>query len=133
MSEVTRVMVALNQFLGRIVAEISTEVVAELVATTPVDTGWAQSNWITTLGSARTDPVGTYAAALAGSVSYAAQKLGLALVAPGAYNIKKGPVYITNNVPYIGLLNTGSSAQAPDMFVQIAIAAAITRVVRGSP
>ena len=39
-------------------------------------------------------------------------------------------IYISNNVPYIGELNRGSSSQAPAMFVQIAVQQALSAVAK---
>ena len=112
-----RVVVAsLTKFVEDIVKAIVSNVTNGLVATTPVDTGWAQANWIPKIGSAFRGMVGSKKA-----VSRAAQLSGLVTVIT-SYTIRQKTVHITNNVPHIIPLNEGSSRKAPSGFVQIAIA-----------
>ena len=40
---------ALNDFMSSIVARLATQITTNLVETTPVDTGFAQVNWIPTI------------------------------------------------------------------------------------
>lgn len=87
-----------------------------LVLATPVDTGRARSNWQVALdGPAEgtiDEPmdIGTIQAAAANVVS--------------RHKPGDGQINITNNLPYIGRLNKGWSAQAPAGFVEQAILAA---------
>jgi hypothetical protein len=41
------------------------------------------------------------------------------------YKLNQGAIFITNNVPYIGNLDAGTSAQAPSGFVRQSILAGI--------
>jgi len=106
------------------------DIVANLVSSpdtgygTPVDTGWARSNWVPSIGQAFGGTAGTKAAAEAGILDTGAQQRGLAQVA-AAYRLTQGSIFISNNVPYIARLNEGSSQQAPAGFVQNAIIKAI--------
>ena len=115
---------ALDRFLERIVKKLVLDIVANLVKSpgeggTPRDTGWAAANWVPNIGSPTTGTTGSQQ-----RVSNSAQTEGVAAVATG-YKLIKGPVHITNNVPYIVRLNEGSSQQAPAGFVQAAIATAV--------
>jgi len=92
---------------------------------TPVDTGWARANWIPSVGAPAVSPVGSRAAVDGG----AAQQAALARLL--GYKLEQGPVYATNNVPYIAQLNEGSSRQAPAAFVQRAIVRAAREVAGG--
>lgn len=89
-----------------------------VVLATPVDTGRARGNWQVAVGAAPTtttpllSPTGTEAI-VSGARALAAYKDG-------------DDVHIVNNLPYIGRLNAGSSAQAPAGFVEAAIAAGVT-------
>ncbi len=79
---------------------------------TPVDTGHARANWLPSIGvpaTAETHSAATHAAAVASLLGY---------------RIENGALYVTNNVPYIGLLNLGHSSQAPLGFVELAMARA---------
>lgn len=92
----------------------------KLVATTPVDTGLARSNWIVSLDVPREevreirDPASVIRSARG---TLAAYRLGRAL-------------FITNSVPYITFLNYGTSDQAPPGFVEEAMVAG-RKVIRG--
>ncbi len=81
---------------------------ANLIFATPVDTGRARSNWQVQIGEA--------AVGIAEPMSVQ-ESLNRARVVIAAY--KGGSViHITNNLPYIGRLNDGHSAQAPANFVE---------------
>ncbi len=128
------VVSALEQFIDGIIKKLVLDIVANLRSSantgygTPVDTGWARANWIPSIGGPRSSPDGSREA-----VTTAGQEQGIAKVAT-SYKQAQGPVFISNNVPYIVLLNEGSSQQAPKGFVQNAIAKAITEdLFRGVP
>ena len=85
-----------------------------VVLATPVDTGRARANWQVSVIKAETDVVnGT-------------DPGGSATISKGANVISRKrlgqDIFITNNLPYIVPLNEGSSAQAPAMFVERAVA-----------
>lgn len=114
------VVARFDQALSRGIAKLALDVTANLKETTPVDTGWARANWVPS--------VGTPAQGTAGSrdrVTQGPQAQGEARML--GYKISQGAAFITNNVPYIGELNAGSSAKAPAGFVE----AAIMRAIRG--
>lgn len=90
---------------------------------TPVDTGWASSNWIPSIGQPVTEPYGSKLA-----VDRSRSNAGIASLA--TYKKEQGPIFIANNVPYINLLNTGSSRQAPPAFVDIAVQRALNEKSR---
>lgn len=113
------VMQVLKKFTEKHVKIITLDATANLIETTPRDTGWARSNWIPSLSKPKDDPAGTPEA-----VSKAASDAGVAEVVTG-YTLEKGPVFISNNVPYIRKLNDGWSKQAPAGFVQAAILKAV--------
>lgn len=85
---------------------------------TPVDTGHARAAWIPAVGAPNlVEPVGADGSlASAGAAQVMAFKLG------------QGVLYLSNVVPYIGRLNAGHSKQAPALFVERAIAAAVATV-----
>jgi hypothetical protein len=116
--------------IGRVVREVALVVDRELVLATPVDTGRARSNWIVNLGSAATGSRDPYTPGEKGSTGEANAQ---AAIAQGNATIglrKDGQdIYISNNLPYIGRLNEGSSAQAPAQFVEQAVQRAV-QVVR---
>ncbi len=128
------VVSALDKFIDDIIKKIVLDIVANVRSApdtgygTPVDTGWARANWVPRIGSPALQVTGTREA-----VSGSAQETGIANIAI-SYRASQGPVFITNNVPYIVLLNEGSSGQAPRGFVQNAIAKAIKQdLFRSAP
>lgn len=96
-------------------------ITANLIKATPVNTGWARANWVPSIGTPYTATAGTEK-----SVSNADQQAGQASVL--SYKLAGGLLYVSNNVPYIGILNYGSSKQAPAGFVELAIAQALQEV-----
>lgn len=110
-----------------------------LVLGTPVDTGLARSNWLVALGSPTRKTIAPYAPGnKLGLTEQANAAMALAQAA-GTVNGRKNEqdIWITNNIPYIGSLNEGSSLQAPANFVELAIMDGINavkkvRVVRGN-
>ena len=125
--QVTAIVRDLERFTERLVVKITLDVTANLVEATPVDTGWAQANWVPSVGkrsrrSARSfkgkTPSASVQAAAAKQSAGQAQALG--------YKLENGRVFVSNNVNYITRLNDGYSKQAPPGFVQSAIRKAVT-------
>lgn len=113
---------ALGAFTEKSVKALTLEVTANLIESTPVETGWARANWVPQIGSPYESTDGSRS-----EVSASAQQSGIAAVATG-YKITRGPVWVSNNVPYIGALNNGHSRQAPAAFIQAAILRALRTV-----
>lgn len=134
------VVKSLEGLIVSILKKLTLDIVANLVSApdtgygTPVDTGWARANWVPEIGKPITDTAGTREQAERGHITLGNQQAGLAKVAT---SYREGPIFISNNVPYILRLNEGSSKQAPKGFIQNAIAKAVTedlpRGLRGSP
>ncbi len=126
-NEVDRVMRALNKVTKQLITKLTLDVTANLIATTPVDTGWARANWIPTIGTPAL-PLGSPTSrseklSIASAID-AQQQASLVSIS-ASYSIDQGSVFITNNVPYIRELNNGTSAQAPRGFVQTAVEKAV--------
>lgn len=117
----------LGRFTERAIARLSVNVTAELIEATPVDTGWARANWVPAIGSPFDVDAPNDGEGIAVDSRRGDQQRGTASVL--AYRLSNGPVYISNNVPYITSLNEGSSSQAPAAFVQSAIAAGVKKTV----
>lgn len=98
-------------------SEAALRILSVVIPATPVDTGRARGNWQTSIGS----PIYKETSRLdqSGVAELGVARTLLATKPVGA------TIYITNNVPYIGRLNEGYSAQAPSGFVERAIAVAI--------
>jgi hypothetical protein len=146
-----------EKFVSRLVAKIALDIHANLIAApfkggTPVDTGWARANWVPRIGQPWETAVGERPI-VAGEKEELDAELGLGIhpfdgksgqkfigtldfgpqndgvQALTGYRIRMGNIFITNNVPYIGWLNEGSSKQAPAGFVQAAIVKALVEDV----
>ncbi len=88
-----------------------------VVTMTPVDTGRAKGNWITSIGEPVIQELDVE------------DKEGSIAMAQGAgviagWKVKMGPIYIANSLPYIEALDKGSSAKAPNGMTDFAIEAA---------
>jgi hypothetical protein len=92
-------------------------ILSTVIPATPVDTGRARANWQTSIGAPIRD------------ATTQVDQSGTSTITKGRSVVESRPagstIYITNNVPYIELLNQGYSRQAPANFVLIAIRAAI--------
>lgn len=116
----------LGRFSEREIIRLSLEVTANLIEATPVDTGWARANWVPSIGAGFEVQVGNGGDAGQRASMRRRQAQGKAELA--GYRLSRGPIFVTNNVPYIQKLNEGSSQQAPAGYVQQAIARAIQTV-----
>jgi len=122
MSETIRVINLLEDVAEKAVRDIALEVTDRLIATTPVATGWARSNWIPSIGQSIDSPDGSRE-----SFDGSQQAQGRATVA-GGYRLKHGRIFVSNNVPYIEKLNAGSSPQASAKFVEQAADEAVSAI-----
>lgn len=113
--EVQRVGRLLDIATSKVARRLILEINAELVEATPVDSGWARSNWVPSIKNPIESVFGSPDA-----LDNSARSRGEAAIVIG-YDLKDGPAWITNNVPYIVQLNGGSSNQAAEGFVQSAI------------
>lgn len=102
--------------------KVALAVDAAVVMATPVDTGRARSNWQVELNSTPSNVRDAYVPGTEQSTSgaNASQAIEQGKTVIGGY--KTGDViHITNNLPYIGKLNEGYSAQAGSHFVEKAV------------
>ncbi len=117
--------------VGVIVKKVALAVAREVVRSTPVDTGKARSNWLTSLGTSRTNEIPPYNPLPQGTnadkINETANAAGAIDQAESVISKRKSEqdIHITNNVDYIGDLNAGSSRQAPEAFVEKAVMAGI--------
>ena len=94
-----------------------------VVLATPVDTGRARSNWQVSNGSPILETRQAYAPGENGSTAGPNSSSAIAQAEGAIARARKGAsIYISNNLPYIGRLNDGSSAQAPAGFIEQAVA-----------
>jgi len=117
-----RILVTLAAATKRASIQLAVNIHGRLVEDTPKDTGWAASNWVPNIGSAFRTLAGSPE-----SINNSPQARGLNNLLN--WNFEQ-PVYISNNVPYIQVLNTGTSIQAPSMFVETIIQSEVARYNR---
>lgn len=111
-----RIGAELRAHVTRAVKMLALEIDRQLRIATPVDTGNARWNWISSVGapnSNEADGPGPHAAGIQAVLSY---------------ELASGALWIANCVPYIRRLNDGWSQQAPSGFVERAIDQALTAV-----
>lgn len=122
----------LRTTVPQIVRKTALAIDQAVVLATPVDTGRARANWLVSVDAPKLDEIPPYAEGKEGSTAgpnaQGAIDQGQAAIAEFGPDNKS--IHITNNVPYIGALNEGSSAQAPANFIQQAIDAGIAVVQR---
>jgi len=120
------VVEALNRVTVKVIQQVTLDAVANLTEPpptgTPIDTGWARNNWVPSIGTPLESPVGSPDNPAAAA---AARDAGIAEVLT-RYTLSDGVIFISNNVPYIGRLNDGSSTQSPAGFIQAAILRAVS-------
>ncbi len=129
--QIRAIVKGLERLTERIVTKITLDITANLIETTPVDTGWARANWVPAIGmplEANLDGIIPTSQDAASAASE--QQAAIAGIVTG-YKLSMGAVFVSNNVPYIVRLNEGSSAQAPSAFVQRAIEKAVTQDIKG--
>jgi hypothetical protein len=91
---------------------IALELQRRIVLRTPVDTGFARSNWQAAVGAANDSIVGT---SRNPTTIRARAREALASLPPFSV------IVVFNNAPYIGVLESGSSAQAPQGMVAVSL------------
>jgi hypothetical protein len=122
---------------GRVVEQNATKLVrrvalsadAQVVLSTPVDEGRARSNWQVQLNAPAGGTREAYSPGKDGSTSGPNAQAAIDQVKAVIAAAKPGDeIHITNNLPYIGRLNEGWSAQAPANFVEEAVHAGVAQV-----
>ncbi len=123
--QITLIMAQLNKVAESVIKQAATGITKTLAVVTPVDTGFARTNWIPTISTPFEGTIGDRST-LAG-INGNTQKTGIAAINAN-YTISKGKAYVTNNVEYITSLNDGTSKQAPRAFVQQTIAKVLSGI-----
>lgn len=108
---------SLEPNVNKLMKDVATAVATEVVASTPVLTSRARANWQTTLNEPAQGVLYPQPQKPPTPESGAERSLAEAREVLSEY--KTGDtVYIANRLPYISLLNEGSSKQSPAMFVE---------------
>jgi hypothetical protein len=117
---------------NKIVQKAATAAIETLVEATPVDRGDAVSNWRAGKNYAPVGRIPAHVPGRKGSTAEANQEVSLR-EAQTVINARKtgDTIYLVNNVPYIGRLNSGWSSQAPAGFIERGVAAGRAVIRRG--
>ena len=97
--------------VGQVQRFIGLTLYSEIVGGNPVDTGFSRANWNMTVGSPDFSVHGTYRK----DGNYAPQTPQIEA------SVELQPLFITNGVNYVVFLEEGSSQQAPNGFIRVAI------------
>lgn len=112
-----------------IVKKYVPELAADLADATPVDTSTALSNWQVSLNTPARDFIDAHNYGAFGSTAFVSIMDTYQLAKIAAEPGKPGQSYwLSNNTPYIIDLNSGTSRQAPSMFIQATIALSIKKI-----
>ncbi len=109
--------------------KVAVAVDGAVVLATPVDTGRARSNWQVEIDSAASGTIEAHVPGKEGSTGGPNAQMAMDLGKERIADYKSGQtIHITNNLPYIGRLNDGYSAQAPAGFVENAVLVGVATV-----
>lgn len=125
--KVDNVIKQLTGFTEDSMRRLAVNINANLIFSTPVDTGFARASWFVQAGNPLISNVVSNISNVPSQET--AQKLSIDKL-KFTYRLKQGKIFITNNTPYIGKLNAGSSAQAPTGFVEKSILIGIQQTVK---
>jgi len=115
----------MDRFIAKEIVGLVFEVHATMVEATPVDLGWARANFVPQISTPyRENLIDAEPTAGAATGRSAANAAKLGRIA-ASYKLSNRPLFISNNVPYIGRLNDGHSKQAPPGYIQASIQRAV--------
>lgn len=131
---------AVGEDVSRYEQEIALSVIATVARATPVDVGTARSNWQLSIGSIAEGVRSAFAPYASrwrkpygpgGSIAEGQNQAGVVWAAAAALKGRVGdqPIYITNNSPYIEVLNQGHSGRAPAGFIEAGIQTGLSSAV----
>jgi hypothetical protein len=116
----------LSRFTAKETLGLALDIQANLQEDTPRDTGWARANWVMSTGAPlEDDQVARTTDPTPAQVSQAAVRQTQSLDDVLSYDLARGAIFTTNNVPYIGRLNEGHSQQAGSAFIQRSVGRAL--------
>jgi hypothetical protein len=96
--------------------KLAFDIYGDVVAGTPVDTGRAMNNWNISVGQK------DYSTTEGGGTASAIQSIKQAVALANVAHLQPfQTIWISNNLPYIGVLEEGHSDQAPNGWVERAV------------
>lgn len=114
--------VEITRGVTRLAQNVAKGIGVTVTDTTRVDTGLARSNWRATIDAPAAGVIPPYSPGNHLGISETANANAAKAQQKSVierYDASKRPsIFITNNVPYIGHLNNGTTRRAPDLMVQ---------------
>ena len=120
----------INRTMKRTVQESALEADRVAIRETPVDTGLARSNWIATIGTPAAGVIPPYSPGMKlgkGERGNASGARGQAEQVIKGWSPEDPSIFISNNTPYIIILEEGTQNRAPNMMAKLAIQAALQK------
>jgi hypothetical protein len=113
----------------KLLRRVAVAVDRSVVLATPVDTGRARSNWQVELGAPAVGVLPAFDPGKSQSTASANTQRALDAARARIAQARNGDeIHLTNNLPYIGKLNDGWSAQAPSNFVEQAVQVGVDEI-----
>ncbi len=110
---------AVTRNIEKIVRGAGAVALESVVNDTPVDKGTAKSNWLVGVDSSPSVIIPAHVPGTKGSTGSANAQIAIDKGTRVMAQYRRGStIHIVNNLPYIGLLNSGWSAQSPGNFVE---------------
>jgi len=111
--------------VSKLVQDVAKGIGATVVDTTKVDTGAARSNWRASISAPASGIIPPYAPGvklgIGEGANSSAAKAQHKQVMERFDATRNRSIFITNNIPYIGVLNNGDSLHAPGKMVQLGL------------
>jgi hypothetical protein len=121
----------LNNFIGTVVKQIGNKVSKNLIADNPKQTTLSSRSWFMKSGAPLIKNL-IFSSSISARLEALPEAIATQLESIAAVNLtyktKQGNLYITNNTPYIGDLNAGTSPQETAGWVQRSILKGIKEV-----
>ena len=115
----------MDRFVAREIVSLTFEIHAELVESTPLDLGWARANFVPQIATPYRENLRDAEPSSGAANNRASANISRLGRIAASYRLGNGPLFISNNVPYIGRLNDGHSKQAPPGYIPMAVDRAV--------
>jgi len=115
----------MDRFIAKEIVGLTFEIHAELVESTPLDLGWARANFVPQVTVPYRENLKDAEPSSGAASNRASSNITKLGQIAASYRLGNGPLFISNNVPYIGRLNDGHSKQAPPGYIPMAIDRAV--------
>lgn len=98
------VIAAINEYVEKRMTTVTRQIVYQLYALNPEDTGFSETNWLAQVGAPVTYTLGEYDPTKTPIMQDIAGQLAMVTRVKQTYQLRKGSIYISNNVDYVKYL-----------------------------